>query len=140
MSIVEIPLTGVEGLSVLRTFRLMRVLKLAQSWTTMRMLLSIIGSTVGAIGNVSIVLMIIIYIFAIIGMQLFGKDYVAEKFEEGEYPRWNFRDFYHSLMMVFRILCGEWIEPLYDCMRASNTGACIAVIIATFFCGNVMVS
>ena len=21
-------------------------------------------------------------------------------------------------MMIFRILCGEWIEPLWDCMRA----------------------
>ena len=20
-------------------------------------------------------------------------------------------------MMIFRILCGEWIEPLWDCMR-----------------------
>ncbi|XP_072038467.1 sodium channel protein 1 brain-like [Amphiura filiformis] len=140
MSLVEIPLTGVEGLSVLRTFRLLRVLKLAQSWTTMRNLLAIIGSTVGAIGNVSVVLIIIIYIFAIIGMQLFGKDYTAENFpDEGIHPRWNFRDFFHSLMMVFRILCGEWIEPLYDCMRASETGACIAVIIATFFCGNVMI-
>lgn len=23
-------------------------------------------------------------------------------------------------MMIFRILCGEWIEPLWDCMRAEN--------------------
>ena len=32
--------------------------------------------------------------------------------------RWNFTDFFHSFMMIFRILCGEWIEPLWDCMRA----------------------
>lgn len=23
-------------------------------------------------------------------------------------------------MMIFRILCGEWIEPLWDCMRAEE--------------------
>lgn len=23
-------------------------------------------------------------------------------------------------MMIFRILCGEWIEPLWDCMRAEK--------------------
>jgi len=34
--------------------------------------------------------------------------------------RWNFNDFFHSFMMVFRILCGEWIEPLWDCMRAEK--------------------
>ena len=31
--------------------------------------------------------------------------------------RWNFTDFFHSFMMIFRILCGEWVEPLWDCMR-----------------------
>lgn len=34
--------------------------------------------------------------------------------------RWNFSDFFHSFMMIFRILCGEWIEPLWDCMRAER--------------------
>jgi hypothetical protein len=24
-------------------------------------------------------------------------------------PRWNFTDFMHSFMIVFRVLCGEWI-------------------------------
>ena len=56
----------------------MRVLKLAQSWTTMKVLLSIIISTLGALGNLTFVLCIIIFIFAVMGMQLFGKSYVGE--------------------------------------------------------------
>ena len=28
-------------------------------------------------------------------------------------------------MMIFRILCGEWIEPLWDCMRAERHEVCI---------------
>lgn len=98
----------------------LRVLKLAQSWTTMKVLLSIIISTIGALGNLTFVLVIVIYIFAVIGMQLFSKDYTAEKFEPDPIPRWNFSDFFHSFMMIFRILCGEWIEPLWDCMRAER--------------------
>ncbi|XP_071965446.1 sodium channel protein 1 brain-like [Antedon mediterranea] len=141
VSLIEVFLSGYEGggLSVLRTFRLLRVLKLAQSWTTMRVLLSIIGTTMAAVGNLSLVLLIIIYIFAVIGMQLFGGDYIDSNFEEGIVPRWNFKDFHHSLMMVFRILCGEWIEPLYDCMRASNPGTCIIVFILTLIIGNIMI-
>jgi hypothetical protein len=27
-------------------------------------------------------------------------------------PRWNFTDFMHSFMIVFRVLCGEWIGML----------------------------
>lgn len=29
-------------------------------------------------------------------------------------------------MMIFRILCGEWIEPLWDCMRAEEEVSLIA--------------
>ena len=98
----------------------LRVLKLAQSWTTMKVLLSIIISTIGALGNLTFVLIIVIYIFAVIGMQLFSKDYTPDKFYPDDVPRWNFNDFFHSFMMIFRILCGEWIEPLWDCMRAEE--------------------
>ncbi|XP_070542290.1 sodium channel protein 1 brain-like isoform X2 [Ptychodera flava] len=146
VSLIEIPLQGVKGFSVLRAFRLLRVFKLAQSWATMRMLITIIGNTLSSIGNLTVILFIIIYIFAVIGMQLFGSVYVIENFQEdGEIPRWNFIDFYHSFMMVFRILCGEWIEPLYDCMRGCRAadngleGACIAIFIITLVVGNFMV-
>lgn len=65
----------------------LRVLKLAQSWTTMKVLLSIIISTIGALGNLTLVLVIVIYIFAVIGMQLFSKDYVEERFYPDPVPR-----------------------------------------------------
>lgn len=68
-------------------FLQLRVLKLAQSWTTMKVLLSIIISTIGALGNLTLVLVIVIYIFAVIGMQLFSKDYVAERFYPDPVPR-----------------------------------------------------
>ena len=36
------------------------------------------GKTVGALGNLTFVLCIIIFIFAVMGMQLFGKSYVGK--------------------------------------------------------------
>lgn len=66
----------------------LRVLKLAQSWTTMKVLLSIIISTIGALGNLTLVLVIVIYIFAVIGMQLFSQDYTEEKFAPDPIPRY----------------------------------------------------
>lgn len=65
----------------------LRVLKLAQSWTTMKVLLSIIISTIGALGNLTFVLVIVIYIFAVIGMQLFSKSYTPDKFDPDPVPR-----------------------------------------------------
>uniref|UniRef100_A0A182JEI2 Ion transport domain-containing protein n=1 Tax=Anopheles atroparvus TaxID=41427 RepID=A0A182JEI2_ANOAO len=141
VSLLDLIFELIEGLTVLRGLRLLRVLKLAQSWTTMKVLLSIIISTIGALGNLTFVLVIVIYIFAVIGMQLFSKDYTPDKFAPDPVPRWNFNDFFHSFMMIFRILCGEWIEPLWDCMRAEEevrTGAsfsfwpCFPIVMTTF--------
>ncbi|CAH0764231.1 unnamed protein product, partial [Diatraea saccharalis] len=141
-SLLDLIFELVDGLSVLRGLRLLRVLKLAQSWTTMKVLLSIIISTIGALGNLTFVLVIVIYIFAVIGMQLFSKSYTPDKFEPDPVPRWNFNDFFHSFMMIFRILCGEWIEPLWDCMRAEQaTGAesCFFIFLPALVMGNFMV-
>lgn len=38
------------------------------------------GKTVGDLGNLVFVLAIIIFIFAVMGMQLFGKNYTVEKY------------------------------------------------------------
>ncbi|CAG4947677.1 unnamed protein product [Colias eurytheme] len=141
-SLLDLIFELVDGLSVLRGLRLLRVLKLAQSWTTMKVLLSIIISTIGALGNLTFVLVIVIYIFAVIGMQLFSKSYTPDKFDPDPVPRWNFNDFFHSFMMIFRILCGEWIEPLWDCMRAeqaSGAESCFFIFLPALVMGNFMV-
>lgn len=56
----------------------LRVFKLAKSWPTLNLLISIMGKTMGALGNLTFVLCIIIFIFAVMGMQLFGKNYVGK--------------------------------------------------------------
>ena len=53
----------------------------------MRVLLAIILRTLGALGNLTFVLGIVIYIFAVIGMQLFGDKYTEERFAPDEKPR-----------------------------------------------------
>ena len=53
----------------------------------MRMLLSIILRTLGALANLTIVLFIVAYIFAVIGMQLFGTTYTEEVFAPDPIPR-----------------------------------------------------
>ncbi|KAJ8937407.1 hypothetical protein NQ314_011893, partial [Rhamnusium bicolor] len=132
LSLLELGLEGVQGLSVLRSFRLLRVFKLAKSWPTLNLLISIMGRTMGALGNLTFVLCIIIFIFAVMGMQLFGKNYTdnVDRFPDHDLPRWNFTDFMHSFMIVFRVLCGEWIESMWDCMLVGDV-SCIPFFLAT---------
>ena len=54
-------------------------------------------------------------------------------------PRWNFTDFMHSFMIVFRVLCGEWIESMWDCMLVASN-VCIPFFLATVVIGNLVVS
>ncbi|XP_045484127.1 sodium channel protein para isoform X36 [Pieris rapae] len=140
LSLLELGLEGVQGLSVLRSFRLLRVFKLAKSWPALNLIISIMGRTVGALGNLTFVLCIIIFIFAVMGMQLFGKNYTdyVDRFPGGELPRWNFTDFMHSFMIVFRVLCGEWIESMWDCMLVGDV-SCIPFFLATVVIGNLVV-
>ncbi|XP_052752154.1 sodium channel protein para isoform X14 [Galleria mellonella] len=140
LSLLELGLEGVQGLSVLRSFRLLRVFKLAKSWPALNLIISIMGRTVGALGNLTFVLCIIIFIFAVMGMQLFGKNYTdyVDRFPGGDLPRWNFTDFMHSFMIVFRVLCGEWIESMWDCMLVGDV-SCIPFFLATVVIGNLVV-
>uniref|UniRef100_A0A3Q4HJJ2 Sodium channel protein n=1 Tax=Neolamprologus brichardi TaxID=32507 RepID=A0A3Q4HJJ2_NEOBR len=142
LSLVELALADVEGLSVLRSFRLLRVFKLAKSWPTLNMLIKIIGNSVGALGNLTLVLAIIVFIFAVVGMQLFGKNYkdcVCKISLECELPRWHMNDFFHSFLIVFRVLCGEWIETMWDCMEVAGQAMCLIVFMMVMVIGNLVV-
>ncbi|XP_073097701.1 sodium channel protein type 9 subunit alpha isoform X4 [Manis javanica] len=142
LSLVELFLADVEGLSVLRSFRLLRVFKLAKSWPTLNMLIKIIGNSVGALGNLTLVLAIIVFIFAVVGMQLFGKSYrdcVCKISRDCELPRWHMHDFFHSFLIVFRVLCGEWIETMWDCMEVAGQAMCLIVYMMVMVIGNLVV-
>ncbi|XP_007952135.1 sodium channel protein type 1 subunit alpha [Orycteropus afer afer] len=142
LSLVELGLANVEGLSVLRSFRLLRVFKLAKSWPTLNMLIKIIGNSVGALGNLTLVLAIIVFIFAVVGMQLFGKSYkdcVCKIASDCKLPRWHMNDFFHSFLIVFRVLCGEWIETMWDCMEVAGQAMCLTVFMMVMVIGNLVV-
>ena len=62
-----------------------------------------------------------------------------ERFPGKTMPRWNFIDFMHSFMIVFRVLCGEWIESMWDCMWVASK-VCVPFFLATVVIGNLVVS
>ena len=99
-----------------------------------------IARSVEPVGNITLILGVVIYIFAVLGIKVFGKAYTPDKFGEDGVPRWNFNDFWHACMMVFRVLCGEWIEPLWDCMRATSAAKATMFFLTVLVVGNFIVS
>jgi len=92
----------------------------------------------GALGNLCFVLAIIIFIFAVMGKELFRQSYITYHGGEDYLPRWNFNDFLHAFMIVFRVLCGEWIESMWGCLVAANY-ICIPFFLLTMIIGNLVV-
>ena len=50
----------------------------------MRSLLGAIGRSINAMGHLTLILAIIIYMFALVGIQLFGEEYTPNKFPSGK--------------------------------------------------------
>ncbi|KAM5281098.1 sodium channel protein type 10 subunit alpha [Ctenodactylus gundi] len=142
VSLLELSATRKGSLSVLRTFRLLRVFKLAKSWPTLNTLIKIIGNSVGALGNLTIILAITVFIFALVGKQLLGDDYCLHQsrlVKGSGLPRWHMYDFFHAFLIVFRILCGEWIENMWACMEVSEKSICLILFLTVMVLGNLVV-
>ncbi|XP_012590773.1 PREDICTED: sodium channel protein type 11 subunit alpha isoform X2 [Condylura cristata] len=129
-----------------RSLRVLRVFKLAKSWPTLNTLIKIIGHSVGALGNLTVVLTIVVFIFSVVSMQLFGTKFNDTKTnikhcnsKKSCSRRWHMGDFYHSFLVVFRILCGEWIENMWECMAVANMPLCIIVFLSIMVIGKLVV-
>jgi hypothetical protein len=76
--VVELALLGAlctgakTGLGALRTFRLMRMFKLARSWKELNKLILVIMKSVGAAVYALVVTILIMFIFALLGLNIFG--------------------------------------------------------------------
>uniref|UniRef100_A0A452IE82 Ion transport domain-containing protein n=1 Tax=Gopherus agassizii TaxID=38772 RepID=A0A452IE82_9SAUR len=94
-----------------------------------------------AVGNLTLVLAIIVFIFAVVGTQLFGKSYKkhCSKISDDCKPRWHMMDFFHSFLIIFRILCGEWLETMWDCMVVAGQPLCLIVFLLAMVIGNLVV-
>ena len=60
------------ALSAFRGVRLLRVFKLARSWTSFRMILAKILVTIKDVSTFSVLLLMFVLIFSLLGMELFG--------------------------------------------------------------------
>ncbi|KAL8164864.1 UNVERIFIED_CONTAM: hypothetical protein K2H54_011969 [Gekko kuhli] len=73
-----ITVVGIISITVkerLSFFRLLRIFKLSKFWPTLNKLMKIMLKSVGPLGNLTLVLVFTIYIFALVGMQGFGAYY-----------------------------------------------------------------
>lgn len=120
----------------------LRIFKLAKSWPALNTLMKIILHSFGALSNLTLVLAITVFIFAVVGVQILGSDYEANscKISPSGKLRWHMKDFSHSVLIIFRILCGEWIETMWECMEVAGKRKCLVIFLLVLVLGNLVVS
>nr|XP_023501036.1 voltage-dependent P/Q-type calcium channel subunit alpha-1A isoform X2 [Equus caballus] len=129
------------NLSFLRLFRAARLIKLLRQGYTIRILLWTFVQSFKALPYVCLLIAMLFFIYAIIGMQVFGNigiDVEDEDSDEDDFQiteHNNFRTFFQALMLLFRSATGEaWHNIMLSCLSGKpcdkNSG------ILTPECGN----
>ncbi|ODN01760.1 Sodium channel protein 60E, partial [Orchesella cincta] len=146
-SLIDTQLQNQIGFKGIRALKLLRILKLAQAWDTMKILLNILIGAMGEMANLLTILFIAMYIFAVFGMQFLAGGYEPKNFRAdffpANYPRLAWQNSFASFIMVFRVFCGEWIVLTWECIEAHRVEKeeykCFLMFIPTLVLGNFII-
>ncbi|XP_048473334.1 voltage-dependent T-type calcium channel subunit alpha-1I [Rhincodon typus] len=127
ISVCEIIGQSDGGLSVLRTFRLLRVLKLVRFMPALRRQLVVLMKTMDNVATFCMLLMLFIFIFSILGMHIFGCKFSLKTDGGDTVPdRKNFDSLLWAIVTVFQILTQEdWNVVLYNGMASTSPWAAL---------------
>jgi hypothetical protein len=120
-----------SALNAFRALRLLRMLKLSKSWKALADILRKTAESMKDISNFSLLLILFMYIFALLGMELFanavlvdeddnliaGEENIQALYASGDYftyPRDNFNNVGFALTTIFIVIIGEdWNWTMY---------------------------
>ena len=147
ISNIGVEFNGGGAISALRAVRLLRVFKLARSWTSFRLLLEKMIITLKDIRNFTVLMLLFMFIYTLLGMELYAYkavftnddlESVAEEGEDGIFPRANFNTFLTGFTTIFIVFIGEdWNASMYDHVRTRGMGA-VFFFISLFILGNLV--
>ena len=137
MSLAELVLPGESsGLSVLRAFRLLRIFKIIKSWKTLRVLLSTVLDSIGAITNLGVLTFLFLFIAGLLGKQFYNQQLYDE---DGKKSRYSFQSTADSLITIFIVLTGEnWNEIMVQVMSSTESYTPSIYFITCTIFGNYM--
>ena len=102
---------------------MLRIAKLIKSMRGLRSLLTTLFFSLPALGNVGLLLLLTVFIFAVLGMNLFGK---VPHDKEGYLTSINnFETVWRSMLLLFRVLTfDDWRGIMAACMVDETSGLC----------------
>jgi hypothetical protein len=110
--LVSIVFVFIPGGAIAGLFRIGRVFRLIKRAPQLRALMSTMVMTVPDISNVFAVMLLLFFIFAVIGVELFGK--VRYGFSINQVN--NYQTWAMAMLTLWRATLGNWRSNMYDCM------------------------
>ncbi|XP_028974512.2 voltage-dependent R-type calcium channel subunit alpha-1E isoform X4 [Esox lucius] len=113
--IVDLQSINTFNMSFLKLFRAARLIKLLRQGYTIRILLWTFVQSFKALPYVCLLIAMLFFIYAIIGMQVFGNIKLNDDSHINQHN--NFKTFSGALMLLFRSATGEsWQEIMLSCL------------------------
>uniref|UniRef100_A0A3P8W7V0 Calcium voltage-gated channel subunit alpha1 E n=1 Tax=Cynoglossus semilaevis TaxID=244447 RepID=A0A3P8W7V0_CYNSE len=113
--VVDLQFVDTFNMSFLKLFRAARLIKLLRQGYTIRILLWTFVQSFKALPYVCLLIAMLFFIYAIIGMQVFGNIKLNEETHINQHN--NFKSFSGALMLLFRSATGEsWQEIMLSCL------------------------
>jgi hypothetical protein len=104
--------------TVMRTFRVGRIFRLVRSAPTLRKLFQTLIVTLPSLANIGLLLALLFFIYAILGVQLYAK----VRLQGSLGPNANFQTFTGAVLLLVRSSTGEnWNGLMYACALSDNT-------------------
>ncbi|XP_025156407.1 muscle calcium channel subunit alpha-1 isoform X8 [Harpegnathos saltator] len=117
------PGSSIISINFFRLFRVMRLVKLLSRGEGIRTLLWTFIKSFQALPYVALLIIMLFFIYAVIGMQVFGK--IAIDDETSINRNNNFQSFPQAVLVLFRSATGEsWQEIMMDCSAQPGIVMC----------------
>ncbi|XP_064475209.1 sodium channel protein type 4 subunit alpha A-like isoform X2 [Ornithodoros turicata] len=114
----------------MRFLRLFRLIYVARTWDTLFYMINRLLSLKESLMYLMAVISVVVATLAIVALYLFSVQKPSQS-------RWNCDDFFHSLLLIVRVFCGELFEPLMGCFHEGHSPVlCVGFYILVFFIGN----
>ena len=165
MSIMEMAFTyifqgrgyNLSFLRMLRILRVLRILRLMRSWRGLYKIISTFVRAIPQMSNIFILILLCMFMFALLGMQLLGGIFTVENgfsplpcpgeiCADGlrEKPRFHFDYCMPAMITIFILLTGEWVDLMHPVTDLVGAQACIffivVVLIGKFLLMNLLVA
>jgi len=111
--LLMVPLDGIINIQILRPFRLFMIFRMIRRAKGIRLMVCTLLMSLPALFNVTCLLALAFFIFAVLGMSTYGNVRFGDNLNYAA----NFRHFDSSLLLLTRMVTGEgWNAIMHDCM------------------------